>query len=124
MTRLDRFLAYSESRRLTVCVIAGVLTAGIAWADAQLPDTSIGFLYLFPVLVAAPIEVTLEMSSGALDDVFRSAFPLESLPPRERVDALVLRPEIERCALGHPEPVPVPPFEEPDDMGRTAAAAI
>ena len=28
-----------------------------------------------PVLVAAPIEVTLEMSSGALDDVFRSAFP-------------------------------------------------
>jgi transposase len=28
-----------------------------------------------PVLVATPIEVTLEMSSSALDDVFRSAFP-------------------------------------------------
>ena len=53
-TRLDRFLAYSESRRLTVCVVAGLLTAGIAWADWQLPDTSIGFLYLFPILLAAP----------------------------------------------------------------------
>src|ERR1019366_9330300 len=42
-TRLDRFLAYSESRRLTVCVVAGLLTAGIAWADWQLPDTSTGF---------------------------------------------------------------------------------
>lgn len=28
-----------------------------------------------PVLVAAPIEVTLEMPSDALDEVFRSAFP-------------------------------------------------
>ena len=54
MTRIDRFLAYSESRRLTVCAIAFGLLAGIAWADSQLPDTSIGFLYLFPVLLAAP----------------------------------------------------------------------
>jgi two-component system, LuxR family, sensor kinase FixL len=54
MTRLDRFLVYSESRRLTVCVIAGVLTASIAWVDWQLPNVSIGFLYLFPILLAAP----------------------------------------------------------------------
>jgi PAS domain S-box-containing protein len=53
MTRLDRFLAYSESHRLTVCAIAGVLTAGIAWVDWRLPDTSLGFLYLFPILLAA-----------------------------------------------------------------------
>ena len=52
-TRLDRFLAYSESRRLTVCVIAGVLTACIAWLDWRLPDTATGFLYLFPILLAA-----------------------------------------------------------------------
>ena len=52
-TRLDRFLAYSESRRLTVCGIAGVLTAGIAWLDWRTPDASTGFLYLFPVLLAA-----------------------------------------------------------------------
>src|ERR1017187_8867491 len=56
-TRLDRFLAYSESRRLTVCVVAGLLTAGIAWADWQLPDTSIGFLYLFPILLAALVAL-------------------------------------------------------------------
>src|SRR5450755_471820 len=52
-TRLDRFLKYSESRRLTVCVIAGLLTASIAWVDWQFFDVSIGFLYLFPVLLAA-----------------------------------------------------------------------
>src|SRR5947199_5889115 len=54
MIRLDRFLAYSESRRLTVCLAAATLVAVIAWADAQLPDTSMGFLYLLPILLAAP----------------------------------------------------------------------
>jgi PAS domain S-box-containing protein len=54
-TRLDRFLAYSESRRLTVCGIAGVWTAGIAWLDWRTPDVSTGFLYLFPVLLAASV---------------------------------------------------------------------
>src|ERR1035437_5246202 len=54
MTRLGRILAYLESRRLTVCAIASVLTASIAWVDWQLPDVSIGFLYLFPILLAAP----------------------------------------------------------------------
>ena len=54
MTRLDRFLAYSESRRVTVCVIAALLTASIAWVDWQFFYVSIGFLYLFPVLLAAP----------------------------------------------------------------------
>jgi len=53
MTRLDRFLAYAESHRLTVCGIAGVLTAVIGWVDWQLPDTSLGFLYLLPILLAA-----------------------------------------------------------------------
>ena len=53
MTRLDRFLAYSESHRLTVCVIAALLTALIAWVDWQLFDVSIGFLYLFPILLSA-----------------------------------------------------------------------
>ena len=65
-TRLDRFLAYSESRRLTVCVIAGLLTAAIAWADSRLPDTSIGLLYLFPVLLAAPALNTWQILTMAL----------------------------------------------------------
>jgi PAS domain S-box-containing protein len=54
-TKLDRFLEYSESRRVTVCAIAGILTAGIAWADSQLPDATVGFLYLLPILVAASV---------------------------------------------------------------------
>jgi hypothetical protein len=31
MTRLDRFLAYSESHRSTVCLLAAVLVGAIAW---------------------------------------------------------------------------------------------
>lgn len=53
MTRLDLFLAYAESHRLTVCAIAGAMTVTIAWGDWLLPDAAVGFLYLFPVLLAA-----------------------------------------------------------------------
>ncbi|MEO8593910.1 MAG: ATP-binding protein [Candidatus Solibacter sp.] len=53
MTRLDRYLAYSESHRLTVCAIAALLVALIGWVDWQLPTVSIGFLYLFPIMLAA-----------------------------------------------------------------------
>ena len=61
MTGLDRYLAYSESRRLTVLVIAGLLTAIIAWVDWRFFDVSIGFLYLFPILLAAPALKTWQI---------------------------------------------------------------
>src|SRR5450432_2434584 len=54
MTQLDNFLAYAESNRLTVCGVAAILIALIAWADFLLPNISVGFLYLIPVLVSAP----------------------------------------------------------------------
>lgn len=53
MNRLDRFLAYAESHRPTVWVITGIMIALIAWGDWLLPNVSIGFLYLFPVLFSA-----------------------------------------------------------------------
>ncbi len=65
-TKLDWFLAYSESRRVTVCAIAGILTAGIAWADSQLPDATVGFLYLLPVLMAASVLNTWQILLMAL----------------------------------------------------------
>src|SRR5450756_3236678 len=75
MTRLDRFLAYLESRRLTVCVIAALLTASIAWVDWQLPDVSIGFLYLFPILLAAPALNTWQiLLMAAFCGFLREAF--------------------------------------------------
>src|SRR5260370_17084784 len=77
MTRLDRFLAYSESRRLTVCVIAALLTAVIAWFDWKTPDVSVGFLYLFPVLLAPPALTTWHI---LLVPPF-SPFPPEPSPP-------------------------------------------
>src|ERR1019366_2607603 len=54
MTRLDSYLVYAESHRATVCAVGGVMVVLIAWADWILPNTSVGFLYLIPVLLAAP----------------------------------------------------------------------
>jgi len=54
MTRLDSYLAYAESHRATVCAIGGLMIGTIAWLDWELPDTSVGFLYLVPVLLVAP----------------------------------------------------------------------
>jgi len=54
MTSLDSYLVYAESHRATVCAISGVIVLAIALADWNLPNTSVGFLYLFPVLLAAP----------------------------------------------------------------------
>jgi PAS domain S-box-containing protein len=74
-TKLDRLLEYSESRRVTVCLIAGILTAGIAWVDWQLPDSSIGFLYLFPILLAASALNTWQiLLMAALCGFLREAF--------------------------------------------------
>jgi two-component system, LuxR family, sensor kinase FixL len=53
MNRLDRFLAYAESHRLLVCLWAAAGIAIVAWLDWLLPNVSVGFLYLFPVLFAS-----------------------------------------------------------------------
>ncbi len=53
MNRLDKFLAYAESHRLVVCVFAGAIVCAVAWLDWTLPYTSVGFLYLLPVLLCA-----------------------------------------------------------------------
>src|SRR5260370_39600668 len=66
MTRLDRFLAYSESHRLTVCMTAALWISLIAWWDSLLPDVSIGFLYLFPVLFSAAALNNLQIFGVAL----------------------------------------------------------
>lgn len=79
MTRLDSFLAYTESNRLTVCAVAAMLIALIAWGDWQLPDTSVGFLYLIPiVLSAAALDKKQIFAMAALCGYFREAFdPLQ-----------------------------------------------
>jgi PAS domain S-box-containing protein len=54
MTRLDSYLVYAEAHRAIVCAIGGLMVVLIAWADWILPNTSVGFLYLIPILLAAP----------------------------------------------------------------------
>jgi PAS domain S-box-containing protein len=53
MTRLDNFLAYAESHRLTVTCAATAMIVAIALADWVVPNTSLGFLYLIPILLSA-----------------------------------------------------------------------
>jgi hypothetical protein len=53
MTRFDSFLAFAESRRLVVCAAAAVQIAAIVWLDLMLPQKSVGFLLLFPILLSA-----------------------------------------------------------------------
>src|SRR5882724_6678459 len=60
LSRLDSFLAYAESHRQAVSGIAAGLIALIAWVDWLLPTISIGFLYLFPVVLSAAALNTVQ----------------------------------------------------------------
>jgi two-component system, LuxR family, sensor kinase FixL len=54
MTALERFLAYAESSRLAITATAIVLIGVIAFFDWWvLPNATIGFLYLIPILLSA-----------------------------------------------------------------------
>jgi two-component system, LuxR family, sensor kinase FixL len=79
MTRLDSFLAYAESHRAKVCLLAFVLILVIAWGDWVLPDTSVGFLYLLPILLsAAALNKKQILAMAALCGFLREAFdPLQ-----------------------------------------------
>ena len=62
-----------------MCAVAFVLIAVIAWGDWELPDTSIGFLYLIPILLsAAALNKKQIFALAALCGYFREAFdPLQ-----------------------------------------------
>ena len=80
MTRLDNLLAHAATHRLAVCAIAALLIAAIAWGDFMLPNTSVGFLYLLPVLIAAPALNDAQIAAMAvLCGYLREAFdPLQA----------------------------------------------
>jgi two-component system sensor kinase FixL len=79
MIRLDGFLEYAESHRVTVCGAAAVMIVVIAWGDAHLPTMSIGFLYLIPILISAAALNGLQIVAlAAVCGVLREAFdPLQ-----------------------------------------------
>ena len=79
MTRLESFLEYAESHRLTVCTLSALMIVVIAWADAQLPTISIGFLDLFPILLSAAALNSLQIVVlAAVCSFLREAFdPLQ-----------------------------------------------
>src|SRR5690242_21643849 len=52
-SRFDFFLAYAESHRRMVTAAALALIAVSAWLDWLLINTSVGFLYLLPILLSA-----------------------------------------------------------------------
>ncbi len=79
MIRLDSYLVYAESHRAIVCAIGGLMVVLIAWADWNLPNTSVGFMYLIPVLLAAPALNGYQiLSMAVLCGYLREAFdPLQ-----------------------------------------------
>ena len=80
MTRFDNFLAYAESHRVVVWALAGLQIAAIVTLDWFLPNTSVGFLYLFPVLIAAASLNTTQIVLMAIACAYlREAFdPLQA----------------------------------------------
>jgi PAS domain S-box-containing protein len=79
MTRLENFLEYAETHRIKVCTLSALLIMLIAWGDAHLPTISLGFLYLFPILLSAAALNGLQIVAlAALCSFLREAFdPLE-----------------------------------------------
>jgi PAS domain S-box-containing protein len=79
MTRLDQLLAYTEAHRLRVGLVAMAMTVTIGWGDFELPDISIGFLYLIPILLcAAALNKKQILVMAALCGYLREAFdPLQ-----------------------------------------------
>ncbi len=82
MTRLDSFLAYSESHRLIVSGIAALLVGGIAAVDWVLPQVTFGYLYLLPILLAAAALNRFQiLGMAVLCAYLREAFdPLQGTP--------------------------------------------
>ena len=82
MIRLDGFLEYAESHRVSVCLASAAMIAVIAWGDAHLPTMTIGFLYLIPILISAAALNGLQIVVlAAVCSVLREAFdPLQWSP--------------------------------------------
>jgi len=75
MNRLDQLLAWAESHRLVISAAAALLVAGTAALDWTLPNTSVGYLYLLPVLLSAaalngPQIVALALFCAYLREAF------------------------------------------------------
>ena len=91
MTRLDNYLAYAESNRAIVCGIAAAMVLLIAYGDYVVPNTSLGFLYLLPILLMAPALRRYQVLAVAfLCGYLRESFdPLQSIGLRADVPVVL-----------------------------------
>jgi PAS domain S-box-containing protein len=75
MSKLDNYLAYAESHRPLVYLVSAAMIGAIAWVDWLLPDSSVGYLYLIPVLLSAGVLntgqiVVVAAFCGVLREIF------------------------------------------------------
>jgi PAS domain S-box-containing protein len=75
MSRLDRFVLYAESHRAAVAAVSAASIALIAWLDALLPESSVGYAYLFPILLSGAalgrgVILCMAVICGCLREVF------------------------------------------------------
>ncbi len=90
MTRLDNFLAQTESHHLMVTAVAGMMIAGIAWVDWSIPSVTFGYLYLLPILLAAAALNRYQiLAMAVLCAYFREAFDPLQVPPGTTLEQLL-----------------------------------
>lgn len=87
MNRLDQLLSAAEAHRRAVSAVALAMVLAIAWADSLLPDISIGFLYLIPLLLCAAALRPWQIVGLAV----LCAYLRESFDPLQQVDGSVAR---------------------------------
>jgi two-component system, LuxR family, sensor kinase FixL len=82
LTRIDNLLVYAETHRATVSIVAVLLILLTAWVDWATPDSSVGFLYLVPIMLsAAALRSRQIVAMAALCGYLREAFdPLQYSP--------------------------------------------
>jgi len=82
MTRFENFLAYSESHRAILSALAACLIALIAFLDWTLPQVTVGYLYLIPILLcAAALNRAQILGMALLCGYLREVFdPLQNQP--------------------------------------------
>src|SRR6476620_1433328 len=92
MSRLENFLLLSDDNRARVYALAAALSALIAWIDWRVTTSSLGFLYIVPILLASATLkgwqiVAFAIVCGTLREVFNPLHPNAGTPLRITIGA-------------------------------------
>jgi PAS domain S-box-containing protein len=87
MNRLDQLLSTAEAHRRVVSAVAVSMVVAVAWADSLLPEVSLGYLYLIPLLLSAAALRHWQIVGLAL----LCAYLREAFDPLQQLDGSTAR---------------------------------